>query len=40
MKRTTSPSQLPRAYSARKVPARMPIGVPTSVATAVITTLP
>ena len=39
-KRTTSPNQLPRAYSARKVPARMPVGVPTRVAISVISRLP
>ena len=39
-KRTASPNRLPRAYSARKVPARMPVGVPASVAIAVIRTLP
>src|SRR5204863_4697224 len=38
--RTTSPNRLPRAYSARKVPARMPVGVPTSVAMRVIARLP
>src|SRR5438874_7856617 len=38
--RTTSPNRLPRAYSARKVPARMPVGVPTSVAMRVIAKLP
>src|SRR5437879_6339413 len=38
--RTTSPKRLPRLYSARKVPARMPVGVPIRVATRVITTLP
>src|SRR5271165_1788823 len=40
IKRTTSPKRLPRLYSARKVPARMPVGVPIKVATRVITTLP
>src|SRR6516164_6211512 len=40
MKRTTSPKRLPRLYSARKVPARMPVGVPIRVAIKVITTLP
>jgi hypothetical protein len=40
MKRTTSPERLPRLYSARKVPARMPVGVPIRVAINVITTLP
>ncbi len=38
--RTTSPKRLPRLYSARKVPARMPVGVPIRVAIRVITTLP
>ena len=40
IKRTTSPKRLPRLYSARKVPARMPVGVPIRVAIKVITTLP
>src|SRR5215813_5376206 len=40
MKRTNSPKRLPRLYSARKVPARMPVGVPIKVAINVITTLP
>jgi hypothetical protein len=40
MNRTTSPNRLPRLYSARKVPARMPVGVPIKVAIKVITTLP
>src|SRR5271169_6025394 len=40
MKRTTSPKRLPRLYSARNVPARMPVGVPIRVAIRVITTLP
>src|SRR5947207_5220850 len=38
--RTTSPNRLPRAYSARKVPARIPVGVPTMVAISVIARLP
>jgi len=38
--RTTSPKRLPLLYSARKVPARMPVGVPIRVAIRVITTLP
>src|ERR1700730_1177321 len=38
--RTTSPKRLPRLYSARKVPARIPVGAPIRVATRVITTLP
>ena len=33
-KRTTSPNRLARAYSARKVPARIPVGVPMEVAIA------
>ena len=38
--RTASPNQRPRAYSARKVPARMPVGVPIKVAITVIAKLP
>ncbi len=40
MNRTTSPNRLACAYSARKVPARMPVGVPTRVAMKVMTRLP
>src|SRR6266852_9186574 len=40
IKRTTSPKPLRRLYSARKVPARMPVGVPIKVAIRVIITLP
>ena len=40
IKRTTSPNRLPRLYSARNVPARMPVGVPINVAMKVIATLP
>ena len=40
IKRTTSPKRLPRLYSARKVPARMPVGVPIRVPVTVIITLP
>src|SRR5207248_132268 len=39
-KRTASPKRLARAYSARKVPARIPVGVPISVASPVIATVP
>ena len=39
-KRTTSPNRLPRLYSARKVPAMIPVGVPITVAITVITRLP
>ncbi len=39
-KRTTSPVQCPRAYSARKVPARMPVGVPIAVAIPTMIRLP
>ena len=39
-KRTTSPVQCPRAYSARNVPARMPVGVPIAVAIPTISRLP
>ena len=39
-KRTTSPNRLARAYSARNVPARIPVGVAMAVAIPVIITLP
>ena len=40
MKRIVWPSVLPREYSARYVPAMMPMGVPISVASRVMTKLP